>query len=81
MGNETDRTVGMDGKAQIRHPQPICLLRAYQSEALTAIRNAYRAGKRRVIVSLPTGTGKTVVFAHFPRVLNKKKRILVLAHR
>jgi len=34
-----------------------------------------------VIVSLPTGTGKTVVFAHFPRVLNMKKRLLVLAHR
>jgi superfamily II DNA or RNA helicase len=79
MGNETDRTHAMDGKEQIRRPQPI--LRTYQSEALTAIRNAYRAGKRRVIVSLPTGTGKTVVFAHFPRVLNMKKRLLVLAHR
>lgn len=56
-------------------------LRAYQSEALTAVRDAYKAGKRRVIVSLPTGTGKTVVFAHFPRVLNMKKRLLVLAHR
>ena len=61
--------------------QTTCYLRAYQSEALTAVRDAYRAGKRRVIVSLPTGTGKTVVFAHFPRVLNMKKRLLVLAHR
>ncbi len=65
---------------QIRHLQT-CHLRAYQSEALTAVRDAYIAGKRRVIVSLPTGTGKTVVFAHFPRVLNMKKRLLVLAHR
>jgi len=56
-------------------------LRPYQSEALTAVRDAYLAGKRRVIVSLPTGTGKTVVFAHFPRVLKMKKRLLVLAHR
>src|SRR5579884_2293464 len=56
-------------------------LRPYQSEALTAVRNAYKAGRRRVIISLPTGTGKTVVFAHFPRVLNMKKRLLVLAHR
>src|ERR1700746_824567 len=71
----------MDGKAQIRHPQTTCHLRAYQSEALKAVLDAYKAGKRRVIVSLPTGTGKTVVFAHFPRVLNMKKRLLVLAHR
>src|SRR5438552_9500371 len=56
-------------------------LRPYQSEALTAVRSAYKAGKRRVIVSLPTGTGKTVVFAHFPKVLQMKKRLLVLAHR
>ena len=61
--------------------QTTCHLRVYQSEALRAVRDAYRAGKRRVIVSLPTGTGKTVVFAHFPRVLNMKKRLLVLAHR
>ena len=66
---------------QIRNLPTTYPLRAYQSEALTAVRDAYRAGKRRVIVSLPTGTGKTVVFAHFPRVLNMKKRLLVLAHR
>jgi ATP-dependent helicase IRC3 len=71
----------MDGKMQIRHLQTTCHLRPYQSEALTAVRDAYLAGKRRVIVSLPTGTGKTVVFAHFPRVLKMKKRLLVLAHR
>ncbi|PYU19636.1 MAG: hypothetical protein DMG32_24040 [Acidobacteria bacterium] len=71
----------MDGKTQIRPVQTTCHLRAYQSEALTAVRDAYRAGKRRVIVSLPTGSGKTVVFAHFPRVLKMKKRLLVLAHR
>lgn len=71
----------MNSKTQIRHVQTTCHLRVYQSEALTAVRDAYRAGKRRVIVSLPTGTGKTIVFAHFPRVLNMKKRLLVLAHR
>jgi superfamily II DNA or RNA helicase len=66
---------------QIGHLPTTCHLRAYQSEALKAVCDAYRAGKRRVIVSLPTGTGKTVVFAHFPRVLKMKKRLLVLAHR
>jgi superfamily II DNA or RNA helicase len=56
-------------------------LRNYQTEALDLVRAAYKRGKRRVLVSLPTGTGKTVVFAHFPSVLKMKKRLLVLAHR
>lgn len=56
-------------------------LRPYQTEALASVRDAYKAGKRRVLVSLPTGTGKTVVFAHFPSVFKMKKRLLVLAHR
>jgi ATP-dependent helicase IRC3 len=56
-------------------------LRSYQSEALQRVYQAYKNGKRRVIVSLPTGTGKTVVFAHFPRFFQMKKRLLVLAHR
>jgi ATP-dependent helicase IRC3 len=56
-------------------------LRPYQTEALASVRDAYKAGKRRVLVSLPTGTGKTVVFAHFPSVFRMKKRLLVLAHR
>lgn len=56
-------------------------LRPYQKEALVRVREAYKAGKRRVLVSLPTGTGKTVVFAHLPSTLRMKKRLLVLAHR
>src|SRR5947199_2515293 len=66
---------------QIRHLPTTCHLRAYQSEALNAVCDAYRSGKRRVIVSLPTGTGKTVVLAHFPRVLKMMRRLLVLPHR
>ena len=57
------------------------LLRPYQREALIRVREAYKAGKRRVLVSLTTGTGKTVVFAHFPGTLKMRKRLLVLAHR
>jgi superfamily II DNA or RNA helicase len=56
-------------------------LRPYQQEALVSVRQAYKAGKRRVLVSLPTGTGKTIVFAHFPSTLRMRKRLLVLAHR
>lgn len=56
-------------------------LRPYQKEALVRVTEAYKAGKRRVLVSLPTGTGKTVVFAHLPSALRMRKRLLVLAHR
>ena len=56
-------------------------LRPYQSECLQRLVARYRAGKRRVLVSLPTGTGKTVVFAQFPRYFQMRKRLLVLAHR
>jgi len=56
-------------------------MRPYQREAVHRVLDAYRAGRRRVLVSLPTGTGKTVVFAHFPGALRMRKRLLVLAHR
>lgn len=56
-------------------------LRPYQQECLRSILAAYKAGRRRVLVSLPTGTGKTVVFSAFPRFFRMKRRLLVLAHR
>lgn len=56
-------------------------LRPYQRECIHALIAAYKAGRRRLLVSLPTGTGKTVVFAHLPRALRMKKRMLILAHR
>src|SRR5262249_50172795 len=62
-------------------PARMLELRDYQTEALTTLKDAYKRGKRRVLVSLPTGTGKTVVFAHFPTALKMRKRLLVLAHR
>lgn len=54
-------------------------LRPYQTECLQSVKTAYRAGLRRVLVSLPTGTGKTVVFASFPEFFKMQKRMLVLA--
>ncbi len=39
-------------------------LRPYQSEALSAICAADDRGVRRPLVALPTGTGKTVIFAY-----------------
>ncbi|MEM7308360.1 MAG: DEAD/DEAH box helicase [Planctomycetota bacterium] len=54
-------------------------LRPYQREALEAVREAYRRRHRSVLVVLPTGTGKTVLFAEIARLA--KGPVLVLAHR
>ena len=54
-------------------------LRPYQSEALDAIDDALGKGVRRPLVVLPTGGGKTIVFAQLPKRHNGK--MLVLAHR
>ena len=56
-------------------------LRPYQRECLDSLVQRYRSGARRLLVSLPTGTGKTVIFAQFPRFFAMKKRLLVIAHR
>lgn len=56
-------------------------LRPYQQECLESILACYRRGQRRVLVSLPTGTGKTVVFANLPNFFKMKRRMLMIAHR
>lgn len=57
-------------------------LRDYQSAAIDATRQAWAAGVRRPAVVLPTGAGKTVVFAHLAAVMYPRGvRTLVLAHR
>jgi len=53
-------------------------LREYQKDCLTAIAKAKEDAITRQLVSLPTGTGKTVIFCHLAR---KFKQVLVLAHR
>ncbi len=54
-------------------------LRPYQRAAIEAVVAARRAGVRRMVVCLPTGAGKTVVFSHLAKLA--KKQVLVLAHR
>ncbi|MBN1695963.1 MAG: DEAD/DEAH box helicase [Spirochaetales bacterium] len=56
-------------------------LRDYQKECLDTILARYKQGVRKQLVCLPTGTGKTVVFASFPDFFRMKKKMLVLAHR
>lgn len=60
----------------------LCMeLRDYQREAGAAIAEAQAAGCTRQLVVLPTGTGKTVIFAHLAQLLPRAFPMLVLAHR
>ncbi|MCA8975778.1 MAG: DEAD/DEAH box helicase [Planctomycetes bacterium] len=54
-------------------------LRPYQTAALEAVRATYRQRHRAALVVMPTGTGKTVLFAEISRLA--KGPVLVLAHR
>src|SRR3954469_24883456 len=60
-------------------PHPPSDLRPYQRAAIDAVLAARRAGRRRLLVHLPTGAGKTVIFSHLASLA--KRQVLVLAHR
>jgi superfamily II DNA or RNA helicase len=60
-------------------PAEAPVLRPYQRDAVDAVLAARRGGVRRMVVCLPTGAGKTVVFAHLARLA--RRQVLVLAHR
>lgn len=60
-----------------------------QLEALAAVAGAYAGGQNRLLVKMPTGTGKTVMFAHLLQTLRDRRELfekqgagmLVIAHR
>jgi len=56
-------------------------LRPYQQSAYDAVHREFAGGRISTIVTLPTGTGKTVVFAHVAKEFSSRGRVLVLAHR
>lgn len=57
-------------------------LRPYQAEAKTAIMREWDGGRRKTLVSLPTGSGKTIIFsAVIEECVRNGARVLVLAHR
>lgn len=59
-------------------------LRPYQEAANEALLTGWEDGGQRLAVVLPTGAGKTVVFADLIRRLRRERkvaRVLVLAHR
>jgi DNA repair protein RadD len=57
-------------------------LRPYQLDVVTEIERAIEAGRRRIILVAPTGSGKTVIAAEIiKRAVERHRRVLVLAHR
>jgi superfamily II DNA or RNA helicase len=57
-------------------------LRPYQNEAKMAILNQWSQGVKKTLLVLPTGTGKTIVFAEvIADCVRFGERALVLAHR
>jgi len=58
------------------------LLRLYQVACIAAIRAAIRAGHRRILLTVPTGGGKTLIAASMIlSALGKGKRCLFVMHR
>ncbi len=57
-------------------------LRPYQAEARDAILSAWDEGYQKTLLVLPTGCGKTVVFASVTEnQVRKGHRVLIMAHR
>ena len=57
-------------------------LRPYQEEARSAVQQEWEDGRKRTLLVLPTGCGKTIVFSKIIEDRVKKgERVLVLAHR
>lgn len=58
------------------------VLRDYQDEGIDEVRDAIRAGCKRILLVAPTGSGKTVVAAQIVKsAAEKLRRSMFLAHR
>lgn len=57
-------------------------LRPYQEEARAAVESEWEQGRKRTLLVLPTGCGKTIVFAKITEdCVRSGERVLILAHR
>jgi len=57
-------------------------LRPYQESAIGKMRQAIRAGSRRIVFAMPTGSGKSIVFGQVIRnAFDRGNKILWLVHR
>ncbi len=58
------------------------MLRDYQVDSVGQVQRAFASGSKRVILCLPTGAGKTVIFSDIAaRAALKGKRVAILTHR
>ena len=58
------------------------MLRPYQLDSVAQVGAAFASGSKRVILCLPTGAGKTVIFSDIAaRAAEKGKRVAILTHR
>lgn len=57
-------------------------LRPYQEEAKEKIKEQWNSGVKKTLLVLPTGCGKTIVFADLTKdLVQEGERVLILAHR
>lgn len=57
-------------------------LRTYQTKCVAGVRECFRRLIKSVLLVLPTGGGKTVIFTYISQQSSiKKKRVLILVHR
>lgn len=57
-------------------------LRPYQKEAVVAVQQEWENGKKKTLLVLPTGCGKTIVFSKIiEERVRRGERVLILAHR
>ena len=57
-------------------------LREYQIRAIETLRTILRSGKKRPVLVLPTGAGKSVIFGQMiANILNNGKTVLWIVHR
>ena len=63
-------------------PKTMFSLRPYQQEAVEALRQSFRGGKKAPLLVAPTGAGKTVIFSYVTQnAASKGNRVLLLVHR
>lgn len=65
---------------QVIHNLPTFALRRYQQDCINAIKSFHQKGEKRLLISLPTGAGKTVIFSYLINELGSRTLILCHTH-